>query len=149
MKMSSQIKHDEEKRRSLQVSASPFVALKNLQRCLQPLFSLQAENKAALQEVRGLQERLQASEHVAESLRREMRELATRQSYTHAELHQARLQVAQLSLQLSEEDLVLMEERASWALEREASKQEVEVRGAAEMIICLLCQPEDVLFYAE
>lgn len=102
------------------------------------------ENKAALLEVRGLQERLQASEHVAESLRRELRELATRQGYTHAELHQARLQVAQLSLQLSEEDLVLMEECASWALEREACKHAAEVRGSAEMLICLLCQPEDV-----
>lgn len=92
------------------------------------LVSLQAENQAALVEVRGLQERLEVSEHVAESLRRELRDLGTRQGHTHTELHQARLQVAQLTLQLSEENLVLREERANWALEREAYKHAAEVR---------------------
>ncbi|XP_041815154.1 calcium-binding and coiled-coil domain-containing protein 1-like [Chelmon rostratus] len=102
-KMSSQMKHDEEKRKSLQ-----------------------AENEAALAEVQGLQERLEASEHVAECLRRELRELGTRQGHAHSELHQARLQVAQLTLQLSEENLVLREERANWALEREAHRHAAE-----------------------
>ncbi|XP_041672668.1 calcium-binding and coiled-coil domain-containing protein 1b isoform X2 [Cheilinus undulatus] len=103
-KMSSQMKHDEEKRKSLQV-----------------------ENEAALMEVRGLQERLEAAEHVSESLRRELRELGTRQGHANTELHQARLQVAQLTLQLSEENLLLREERANWALEREAYKHAAEV----------------------
>ncbi|XP_078104453.1 calcium-binding and coiled-coil domain-containing protein 1-like [Sander vitreus] len=103
-KTSNQMKHDEEKRKCLQV-----------------------ENEAALAEVRGLQERLEASEHVAESLRRELRELGTRQGHTHTELHQARLQVAQLTLLLSEENLVLREERANWALEREAYKHAAEM----------------------
>ncbi|XP_054472518.1 calcium-binding and coiled-coil domain-containing protein 1-like [Anoplopoma fimbria] len=98
-KMSSQMRHDEEKKKRLQV-----------------------ENQAALAEVRGLQERLDASEHAAEGLRRELRELGTRQGHTNTELHQARLQVAQLTLLLSEENLVLREERANWALEREAYK---------------------------
>ncbi|XP_068451186.1 calcium-binding and coiled-coil domain-containing protein 1b isoform X2 [Clinocottus analis] len=102
-KMSSQMKHDEEKRKCLQV-----------------------ENQAALVEVRGLQERLDASEHAAEGLRRELRELGTRHGHTHTELHQARLQVAQLTLLLSEENLVLREERANWALEREAHKHAAE-----------------------
>ncbi|XP_067443684.1 calcium-binding and coiled-coil domain-containing protein 1b isoform X1 [Thunnus thynnus] len=102
-KMSKQMKHDEEKRKSLQM-----------------------ENEASLAEVHGLQERLEASEHVAECLRRELRELGTRQGHTHTELHQARLQVAQLTLQLSEENLVLREERANWALEREAYKHAAE-----------------------
>ncbi|XP_041672660.1 calcium-binding and coiled-coil domain-containing protein 1b isoform X1 [Cheilinus undulatus] len=102
-KMSSQMKHDEEKRKSLQV-----------------------ENEAALMEVRGLQERLEAAEHVSESLRRELRELGTRQGHANTELHQARLQVAQLTLQLSEENLLLREERANWALEREAYKHAAE-----------------------
>eukprot|EP00064_Thunnus_orientalis_P006776 superscaffoldBa00000723_g6794 len=84
------------------------------------------ENEASLAEVHGLQERLEASEHVAECLRRELRELGTRQGHTHTELHQARLQVAQLTLQLSEENLVLREERANWALEREAYKHAAE-----------------------
>ncbi|XP_042355983.1 calcium-binding and coiled-coil domain-containing protein 1-like isoform X2 [Plectropomus leopardus] len=102
-KMSNQMKHDEEKRRCLQ-----------------------ADNEAALVEVRGLQERLEASEHVAEGLRRELRELGTRQGQTNTELNQARLQVAQLTLLLSEENLVLREERANWALEREAYKHVAE-----------------------
>ncbi|XP_071349891.1 calcium-binding and coiled-coil domain-containing protein 1b isoform X2 [Trachinotus anak] len=84
------------------------------------------ENEAALVEVQGLQERLDASEHVTESLRRELRELGTRQAHTQTELHQARLQVAQLTLQLSEENLVFREERANWALEREACKHAAE-----------------------
>ncbi|XP_076612732.1 calcium-binding and coiled-coil domain-containing protein 1-like isoform X1 [Chaetodon auriga] len=102
-KMSSQMKHDEEKRKSLQ-----------------------AEYEAARVEVQGLQERLEASEHVAECLRRELRELGIRQGHAHTELHQARLQVAQLTLQLSEENLVLREERASWAQEREAHRYAAE-----------------------
>ncbi|XP_034388694.1 calcium-binding and coiled-coil domain-containing protein 1b [Cyclopterus lumpus] len=102
-KMSSQMKHDEETRKCLQV-----------------------ENQAALVEVRGLQERLETSEHAAEGLRRELRELGTRQGHTHTELHQARLQVAQLTLLLSEENLVLREDRANWALEREAYKHAAE-----------------------
>lgn len=64
---------------------------------------------------------------MAEGLRRELRELGARQGYTHTELHQARLQVAQLTLQLTEEDLLLREERANWALEREAYKHGAEV----------------------
>ncbi|KAI4826421.1 hypothetical protein KUCAC02_029869 [Chaenocephalus aceratus] len=102
-KMSSQMKHDEEKRKCLQ-----------------------REYEAALVEVRGLQDRLEASEHVAESLHRELRELGIRQGHTNTELHQARLQVAQLTLQLSEENLVLREERANWTLERETYKHAAE-----------------------
>lgn len=79
-------------------------------------------------EVQGLQERLEVSEHVVDSLRRELRELGSRQSHTQTELHQARLQVAQLTLQLSEENLLLREERANWALEREAYRNAAEVR---------------------
>ncbi|CAF95522.1 unnamed protein product [Tetraodon nigroviridis] len=71
------------------------------------------EAEASLQEARGLQERLEASEHLAEDLRRELRELGARP-------------VAQLTLQLSEENLLLREERANWALEREAYKHAAE-----------------------
>ncbi|XP_077460101.1 calcium-binding and coiled-coil domain-containing protein 1-like isoform X1 [Stigmatopora argus] len=97
MKLSSQIKQDEEKRKMLQ-----------------------AEHEATQADVRDLQSRLEASERLAEGLRRELRELGTRQGHAHAEMHQSRLQVAQLGLQLSEEKLLLREERANWALEREA-----------------------------
>ncbi|KAM8914689.1 calcium-binding and coiled-coil domain-containing protein 1-like isoform 2-T3 [Spinachia spinachia] len=102
-KMSIQMSHDEEKRKCLQV-----------------------ENQSSQAEVGGLQERLEASEHAAESLRRELRELGTRHGQTSTELHQARLQAAQLTLLLSEENLVLREERANWALEREAHKHAAE-----------------------
>ncbi|XP_017271370.1 calcium-binding and coiled-coil domain-containing protein 1-like isoform X2 [Kryptolebias marmoratus] len=103
-KMSSQMKHDEEQRKALQV-----------------------ETEASAAEVRGLQERLEAADLVSEALRRELRELGARQSHTHAELHQARLQVAQLTLQLSDQDLLLREERANSALEREAYKHAAEI----------------------
>uniref|UniRef100_A0A8C5HI29 Calcium-binding and coiled-coil domain-containing protein 1-like n=1 Tax=Gouania willdenowi TaxID=441366 RepID=A0A8C5HI29_GOUWI len=103
-KMSNQMKHDEEKRKSLQV-----------------------DRDGALMEVRGLQDRLEVSDHVTGCLRRELRELGTRQTHMHAELHQARMQVAQLTLQLSEDNLLLREERANWALEREAFKHAAEI----------------------
>ncbi|XP_029006596.1 calcium-binding and coiled-coil domain-containing protein 1b isoform X2 [Betta splendens] len=99
-KTAAQMKHDEDKRKCLQ-----------------------AENEAALQEARRLRERQEAGELAADALRRELRELGVRQGRSHAELHQARMQVAQLTLQLSEENLGLREERAAWALEREAHKQ--------------------------
>lgn len=78
--------------------------------------------------MRSLQERLEATDLVSEGLRRELRELGTRQSHANAELHQARLQVAQLTLQLSDQDLILREERANSALEREAYRHAAEVR---------------------
>nr|XP_057910503.1 calcium-binding and coiled-coil domain-containing protein 1-like isoform X2 [Doryrhamphus excisus] len=87
---------------------------------------LKAEHEAVLAEVRGLHLRLELGERLADSLRRELRELGTSQGHSHAELHQARLQVAQLGLQLSEEKLLLREERSNWALEREASRQVAE-----------------------
>ncbi|XP_029358763.1 calcium-binding and coiled-coil domain-containing protein 1-like [Echeneis naucrates] len=122
-KMSSQMKHDEEKRKSLQ-----------------------AENEACLLEVQGMQERLDASEHEAESLRRELRELDTRQAHTQTELHQARLQVAQLTLQLSEENLVLREERTNWALEREVYKHAAETeKKKLQELSCEVQRKEDWL----
>lgn len=88
----------------------------------------QVEIETSAAAVQGLQERLESNELVIESLRRELKELGARQNYTYAELHQARLQVAQLNLQLSEEDLLLREERANSALEKEAYKHAAEVR---------------------
>ncbi|KAJ3602267.1 hypothetical protein NHX12_030026 [Muraenolepis orangiensis] len=96
-KMCDQIKHEEEKRKSVQ-----------------------EEYQAALAEVRGLQERLEAGERVVEVLRKELGDLGLQQGNTHGELHQARLQAARLTLQLSEQDLVLKEAQASWAKERDA-----------------------------
>ncbi|XP_013864620.1 calcium-binding and coiled-coil domain-containing protein 1b [Austrofundulus limnaeus] len=122
-KMSSQMKHDEEKRKSLQVEA-----------------------EASAAEVRGLQERLEATDLVSEGLRRELRELGARQSHANAELHQARLQVAQLTLQLSDQDLILREERANSALEREAYKHAAEIdKKKLHDLSCELMKKEDWL----
>ncbi|XP_023279167.1 calcium-binding and coiled-coil domain-containing protein 1-like isoform X2 [Seriola lalandi dorsalis] len=105
-----------------------------------------AENEAGLVEVRGLQEHMDACEHVTETLRRELRELGTRQAHTQTELHQARLQVAQLTLQLSEENLVFREERANWALEREAYKHAAETeKNKLQEVSCEVQRKEDWL----
>ncbi|KAG7278906.1 hypothetical protein CRUP_036420 [Coryphaenoides rupestris] len=98
-KMCDQIKHEEEKRKSAQ-----------------------AEHQAARAEVRALRERLVAGERTAEALRRELAELSLLQGSTHGELHQTRLQAARFTLQLSEQDLLLREARASWALEQDACR---------------------------
>lgn len=90
---------------------------------------MQEENETALQDAVAMQEHLEASERLVESLRRELRELGSRQGHTHTELQQSRLQAAQLALQLSEENLAYREELASWALEREALKHTSEVRN--------------------
>lgn len=86
------------------------------------------EIDALAAEVRGLQEHLEASDHVAENLRKQLQDLGIQRSHTHTELHQARLQVAKLTLQLSDQDLALREERATWVLEREAFKHAAEVK---------------------
>ncbi|KAK5601797.1 hypothetical protein CRENBAI_020366 [Crenichthys baileyi] len=122
-KMSSQMKHDEEKRKSLQV-----------------------EIEASAAESQGLQEHLEAIDRVAEGLRKELRDLGTQRSRTHAELHQARLQVAQLSLQLSDQDLALREERATWALEREAYRHATETdKKKLQDLSCELQRKEEWL----
>lgn len=142
------MKHDEEKRKSLQVKDSRFpcdnffclIIYLYLFRYICIFYAtdlLQVENEAAMVEVQRLQERLDASEHAAENLRRELRELGIHQGHTHTELHQARMQVAQLTLHLSEENLVLREERANWALEREACKHAAEVRIEEKRILCM------------
>ncbi|XP_043978924.1 calcium-binding and coiled-coil domain-containing protein 1-like isoform X2 [Gambusia affinis] len=122
-KMSAQIKHDEEKRKSLQV-----------------------EVEASAAELHSLQEQLEASDHVAEGLRNELRDLSTQRNHTHAELHQARLQVAQFTLQLSDQDLALREERATWALEREAYRHAAEIdKKKVQDLTCELQRKEEWL----
>ncbi|CAB1315118.1 unnamed protein product [Coregonus sp. 'balchen'] len=103
-KMSTQLRDEEEERKNLQV-----------------------ENGAVLAELRAMQKRLEASERGAEGLRQELSEMGAQQGHSHAELHQARLQAAQLTLQQSEADLALREGRAHWAQEREAFKQAAEL----------------------
>ncbi|KPP73546.1 calcium-binding and coiled-coil domain-containing protein 1-like [Scleropages formosus] len=81
--------------------------------------SKEVELEASLREVNHLQERLFASERVAEGLRTQLAEQSAHQDCSQTELHQARLQAAQLTLQLSDTSLALKERRAAWAQERE------------------------------
>lgn len=89
------------------------------------------EMEGALAELRCARERLDASERSVESLRAELSDMAAQRDHTQAELHQARLQAAQLTLQLADAGLALREGRASWAQDREALRNSAEVRGAA------------------
>lgn len=83
----------------------------------------------ALGELRSFQERLNMSERFVESLRGELRDMVAQRDTAHAELHQARLQAAQLTLQLADVSLALREGRASWAQERENLQKNTEVGG--------------------
>ncbi|XP_043107950.1 calcium-binding and coiled-coil domain-containing protein 1b isoform X2 [Puntigrus tetrazona] len=88
---------------------------------------LQVENEQTHAELRTLQERLEASERSTEALRRDLSDLGSLQSHSHAELHQVRLQSAQMSLQLSQANLALREGQATWAQERETLRQSAEL----------------------
>ncbi|KAM9507138.1 calcium-binding and coiled-coil domain-containing protein 1 [Salvelinus alpinus] len=80
----------------------------------------EAESEVALAEMRGLRERLGASERCAEGLKGELCALVAQRDQGQTELHQARLQAAQLTLQLADASLALREGRAHWALERQS-----------------------------
>ncbi|XP_051735993.1 calcium-binding and coiled-coil domain-containing protein 1 [Ctenopharyngodon idella] len=87
----------------------------------------EAANEVALSELRSVQERLNVSERCVETLRGELRDMVAQRDTTHAELHQARLQAAQLTLQLADASLALREGRANWAQERETLQQNAEM----------------------
>ncbi|KAJ8359134.1 hypothetical protein SKAU_G00156590 [Synaphobranchus kaupii] len=89
--------------------------------------SLQTESEAALGELRCVRERLDASERTVEGLRAELSDMAAQRDHGQAELHQVRLQAAQLTLQLADAGLALREGRASWAQDREAMRNSVEM----------------------
>ncbi|XP_017548263.1 calcium-binding and coiled-coil domain-containing protein 1b [Pygocentrus nattereri] len=89
--------------------------------------NLQTESVQAHEELRVLQERLEASERSTEALRRDLSELGALQSHSHAELHQVRLQAAQMTLQLSQANLALREGQAAWSQERESMRQSAEL----------------------
>lgn len=88
---------------------------------------MQAANEAALAELRGVQERLSGSERCVETLRTDIRDMAAQRDNVQADLHQARLQAAQLTLQLADANLALREARASWVQERESLQCSTEV----------------------
>ncbi|KAL7859317.1 hypothetical protein SRHO_G00144640 [Serrasalmus rhombeus] len=87
----------------------------------------EAANEVALADLRCVQERLGASERCVETLRGELRDMTSQRDSAQAELHQARLQAAQLTLQLADTSLALREGRASWAQERESLQHSAEM----------------------
>ncbi|KAM9856131.1 calcium-binding and coiled-coil domain-containing protein 1 [Aulostomus maculatus] len=80
----------------------------------------EAENEATLKEMRSLRERLNGSERAAEGLKSDLSAMVAQRDHGQAELHQARLQAAQLTLQLADSSLALRESRAQWAQERQS-----------------------------
>lgn len=108
------------------------------------MFHYQKEAEQAKGELRVLQERLEASERSTEALRRDLSELGGLQSHSHAELHQVRLQAAQMTLQLSQANLAFREGQATWAQERESMRQNLEVRRTRNYLL-LQTDVEEVL----
>lgn len=83
--------------------------------------------------MRCLRERMNASERAAEGLKSDLSAMVTQRDNTQAELHQARLQAAQLTLQLADSTLALREERARWAQERQSLQHTAEVQNHCKM----------------
>ncbi|XP_011620172.2 calcium-binding and coiled-coil domain-containing protein 1 [Takifugu rubripes] len=79
----------------------------------------EAEHEATRKEMRSLQERLNTSERASEGLKSDLSSMVAQRDRTQSELHQARLQAAQLTLQLADASLALREGRARWAQERQ------------------------------
>lgn len=96
----------------------------------------QAESEATLKEMRSLRERLNASERAAEGLKSDLSATIAQRDHGQAELHQARLQAAQLTLQLADSSLALREGRARWTQERQS------LQRAAEVMCC--CRIENL-----
>ena len=97
---------------------------------MQPTHSIfygQMESEAALKEMRILRERLNASERATEGLKSDLSAMVAQRDHGQAELHQARLQAAQLTLQLADSSLALREGRAHWAQERQSLQRTAEV----------------------
>ncbi|XP_068454405.1 calcium-binding and coiled-coil domain-containing protein 1 [Clinocottus analis] len=79
----------------------------------------EAENEATLKEMRSLRERLNLNERAAEGLRSDLSAMVAQRDHGQTDLHQARLQAAQLTLQLADSSLAMREGRARWAQERQ------------------------------
>ncbi|XP_060914731.1 calcium-binding and coiled-coil domain-containing protein 1 [Labrus mixtus] len=86
----------------------------------------EAESEATLKDMRSLRERLNASERAAEGLKSDLCAMVAQRDHGQAELHQARLQAAQLTLQLADSSLALREGRARWTQERQSLQRTAE-----------------------
>ncbi|XP_024149212.1 calcium-binding and coiled-coil domain-containing protein 1 isoform X2 [Oryzias melastigma] len=87
----------------------------------------ETENEASLKEMRSLRERLHMSERAAEGLKSDLSAMIGQRDHSQAELHQARLQAAQLTLQLADSSLAFREGKAQWAQERQSLQLAAEV----------------------
>ncbi|XP_041859036.1 calcium-binding and coiled-coil domain-containing protein 1 [Melanotaenia boesemani] len=87
----------------------------------------ETESETSLKEMRSLRERLHMSERAAEGLKSDLSSMVAQRDHGQAELHQARLQAAQLTLQLADSSLALREGRAQWARERQNLQHTVEM----------------------
>lgn len=85
------------------------------------------ESEAALREMRSLRERLNVTERTADGLKSDLSAMVAQRDQGQAELHQARLQAAQLTLHLADSSLALREGRAQWAQERQSLERTAEV----------------------
>lgn len=83
-------------------------------------------NEASLKEMHSLRERLHMSERAAEGLKSDLSSMVAQRDQGQAELHQARLQAAQLTLQLADSSLALREGRAHWVQERQNMQRSAE-----------------------
>ncbi|KAJ8017020.1 hypothetical protein DPEC_G00013420 [Dallia pectoralis] len=86
----------------------------------------ETESQSSLAEMRGLRELLAARERHAEGQKSERCALVTQRDQGQTELHQARLQAAQLTLQLADASLTLREGRATWAHDRQNLQRSAE-----------------------
>ncbi|XP_034551097.1 calcium-binding and coiled-coil domain-containing protein 1 isoform X2 [Notolabrus celidotus] len=86
----------------------------------------EADSEAAQKEMRSLRERLNAGERSAEGVKSDLCAMVAQRDHGQAELHQARLQAAQLTLQLADSSLALREGRARWTQERQGLQRNAE-----------------------
>lgn len=85
--------------------------------------------------MRSLRERLNAGERATEGLKSDLSAMVAQRDHGQAELHQARLQAAQLTLQLADSSLALREGRARWAQERQSLLRSAEVLYCCKTLI--------------
>ncbi|XP_051914006.1 calcium-binding and coiled-coil domain-containing protein 1 isoform X1 [Hippocampus zosterae] len=86
----------------------------------------EAWSEAMLREMSSLQERLDVSERAVDVLKNDLSETVAQRDCGQAGLHQARLQAAQLTLQLADSSLALREGRAQWAQQKQSLQHKSE-----------------------
>ncbi|MED6238227.1 hypothetical protein ATANTOWER_013464 [Ataeniobius toweri] len=79
----------------------------------------ETESEVLLKEMRSLRERFHMSERTVEGLKSDLSTLAAQRDRIQAELHQTRVQAAQLTIQLADASMALREGRANWAQDRQ------------------------------